>query len=219
MRSCPPRGGSTPFGASGEDRGCADRWLRWHPGVVLTEQDLGEVLRPSGGWPTWVTHAAYRSDAHPQAAALSALEFGANCQRYAYEFLALFDRRVPPHRSSELWGDANLTHCDRYEARDLDLALFNESNDAWGAHVAIVVGDRLLHLCAEEGRPAIWSWGEFATRARYSHLIGVIRSRKRRRADPVRAVARVTSRQPSGACSVSRASCRGSGLATMSHEL
>jgi hypothetical protein len=82
---------------------------------------------------------------------------------------------VPPHRSSELWEDADFSHHDHDQAQDLDLALFNDSNTAWGAHVAVVVGDTLLHLCAEEGRPAFWSWDEFAARPRYEHLIGLVR--------------------------------------------
>jgi hypothetical protein len=153
-----------------------DRVLWWNRGVMLTERDLEETLRPAGGWPTWVTTAPYRADAHPQASGLASLEAGANCQRYAYAVLELFDRHVPAHRSSELWEDANLTHRDPSGARDLDLALFNHSHDPWGAHIAVVFGGGLLHLCAEERRPAMWSWSDFATRPRYSSLIGIVRS-------------------------------------------
>jgi len=123
-----------------------------------------------------VAVAPYRFEAHPQASDSIPLASGANCQRYAYAVLALFDRRVPPHRSSELWEDSTLKHPDRTDAHDLDLVLFNDSDNAWGAHVAIVVGDGLLHLCAEEGRPAIWSWADFARRPRYEHVVGLVRA-------------------------------------------
>ena len=141
--------------------------------------DLDGWLQPDGGWPTWVTVAPYSYEAHPQASELGGLESGANCQRYAYAVLALFDLRLPPHRTSELWEDQSLEHPDRADARDLDLVLFNHSDDPWGAHVAIVTGDMLLHLCAEEGRPAIWSWTDFARRSRYGHIVGLVRVDRR----------------------------------------
>lgn len=52
----------------------------------------------------------------------------------------------------------------------------NRTGEAWGAHVAIVFGDFLLHLSAEVGWPALWSWEEFAVRERYSRLVGVVRA-------------------------------------------
>jgi hypothetical protein len=149
--------------------------LCWNRRVGLSEQDLSRRLRPADGWPAWVTGAPYRASAHPQASSIVPLESGANCQRYAYGVLGLFGRVVPPHRSSELWEDTGLSHHDRAESQDLDLVLFNDSNDAWGAHIAVVVGDALLHLCAEEARPALWPWSEFANRPRYEQLVGVVR--------------------------------------------
>lgn len=131
-------------------------WLCLNCGVEV--RDLDGWLEPVRGWPAWATVAPYRYEAHPQAAELGGLESGANCQRYAYSVLALFGRHMPPHRSSELWEDTSLQHPARADVHDLDLVLFNDSDDARGAHVAIVMGDELLHLCAEEGRPAIWSW-------------------------------------------------------------
>ncbi len=141
--------------------------------VWLTVDDLEQRLRPAEGWPGWVTTAPYRAEAHPQAANLPSLEHGANCQRYAYGILNLFGRLVQSHRSSELWGDPSLTHHGREDAQNLDLALFNDSDTAWGAHVAVVIGDELLHLCAEEGQPAFWSWCDFVGRRRYERVIGL----------------------------------------------
>ncbi|GAB3615091.1 hydrolase [Humibacter ginsengisoli] len=141
----------------------------------MEARDLDQWLRPTGGWPSWATAAPYRYEAHPQASALAPIDAGANCQRYAYAVLELFDRRIPPHCSSQLWEDEILSHPERNDAQDLDLVLFNDSPSAWGAHVAIVAGDRLLHLCAEEGRPAFWFWNDFATRPRYKHMVGLVR--------------------------------------------
>jgi hypothetical protein len=130
---------------------------------------------PVGGWPRWLTDAPYSAAAHPGASDLPALVDGANCQRYAYALLELLGRDVPPHRSSELWGDPRFAHPTRSVAADLDLALFAPTASAWGAHVAVVVGERLVHLCAEVGRPAVWRWSDFAERERYAHAIGFVR--------------------------------------------
>ncbi len=141
--------------------------------AVLSAAGLG-LPAPSCGWPAWVTQAPYTGAAHPLAEKLPRLIEGANCQRYAYAVLGLFDRWVPEVRSSELWS-APLIHPDPTDAQTLDLALFNDSLAAWGAHVAIVTPVGLLHLCAEEGQPALWDWSDFSARTRYARLIGVIR--------------------------------------------
>ena len=61
-------------------------------------------------------------------------------------------------------------------AEPLDLLLFNATNDAYGAHVGVWVDEgRVMHLCAETGRPAVWELTEFATRERYRVLIGIRR--------------------------------------------
>ncbi|MCX4572413.1 hydrolase [Streptomyces sp. NBC_01571] len=102
---------------------------------------------------------------------------GANCQFFAYEVLRHLGPRLPPWRSSELWADTVLTERVR-ESRPQDLALFNHGDEAWGAHVGVVVGEgRVLHLCAEVGRPVIWPLREFATRERYRTLLGFKRPR------------------------------------------
>ena len=133
------------------------------------------VLAPPEGWPDWVVSAPYAESAHPQSGNGVPIGLGANCQRFAYDVLELFGRNVPPHRSSELWDDPNLDHVAPTDARDLDLALFNPGADPWGAHVGVVLGGRLLHLCAEAGRPALCLWSDFAARKRYATLVGVIR--------------------------------------------
>lgn len=97
---------------------------------------------------------------------------GANCQLFAYAVLRHYALDVPGWRSSDLWDDTGLTERIAH-ARPLDLALFNATDDAWGAHVGVVVGEgRVLHLSAEVGRPAVWGLADFAARDRYRTLIG-----------------------------------------------
>ena len=83
-----------------------------------------------------------------------------------------FGIAIPPFRSSELWADEELTRRVS-DYRPHDLLLFNRTEDAWGAHVAVFVGDgKAIHLCASEGRPVIWRLEEFAMRAEYAVLLG-----------------------------------------------
>ncbi|GCD97166.1 cell wall hydrolase [Embleya hyalina] len=117
---------------------------------------------------------------HPQTVADGDLSAGANCQLYAYAFLAHHGLRVPPLRSSELWADDTAT-VRVTEPAPLDLLLFDAGprpgrDPGYAAHVGVYLGpDRVLHLCREVGRPAIWSYTEFAARPEYARLFGVKR--------------------------------------------
>ncbi|MGC0422213.1 cell wall hydrolase [Embleya sp. AB8] len=119
---------------------------------------------------------------HPQAVTAGDLSAGANCQLYAYTFLAHHGLHVPPLRSSELWADVAAT-VRVTEPAPLDLVLFDggprpDRTPGYAAHVGVHLGpDRVLHLCREVGRPAIWSLAEFAARPRYARLLGVKRCR------------------------------------------
>jgi hypothetical protein len=100
---------------------------------------------------------------------------GANCQLFAYAVLEHFGLAAPPLRSSELWLDTHST-VRVTVAEPLDLLLFNDTGDPWGAHVGVWIGeDQVLHLCAEVGRPAVWPMREFAERDRYRTLVGIKR--------------------------------------------
>ncbi|WP_369370633.1 hydrolase [Promicromonospora sp. Populi] len=161
---------------------------------MTTTTDLLDALKrwPERvpGLPAWVWDAPYDGARHPQAVDPRAAaadpgpsggpELGANCQLYAYSVLGLAGRQVPPHRSSELWGDTSLAHPRLGDLEPWDLVLFNRSLNhgaaAYGAHVAVYLGDdRLLHLCAELGRPAVWTRADFAARERYASVIGAVR--------------------------------------------
>ncbi|MET7360068.1 hydrolase [Streptomyces sp. NPDC005562] len=124
----------------------------------------------------------YAGARHPGAAAVTArpgLAAGANCQLFAYGVLGHFGLVPPPLRSSELWDDTEATV--RVPVPEpLDLLLFNGSADAYGAHVGVWAGDdAVLHLCAEVGRPAVWSLADFAGRTRYRVLLGAKRATRR----------------------------------------
>lgn len=142
--------------------------------MAVLSADALALTAPACGWPAWVTEAPYVGAAHPLVKTLPRLIDGANCQRYAYSVLGLFDRWVPEVRSSDLWS-APLIHPHPKEAQSLDLALFNNASTAWGAHVAIVTSAGLLHLCEEEGQPALWAWSDFSSRPRYEQLVGLVR--------------------------------------------
>jgi lipoprotein Spr len=103
---------------------------------------------------------------------LMGIETGANCQNFAYELLRYFGRPVPFLRSSNLWDDTEHTIVvDTYQP--LDLLLFNRTHDAWGAHVAVYVGnDRAIHLGRRIGLAAVWPLAQFATHPEYGVLLG-----------------------------------------------
>lgn len=128
---------------------------------------------PLGGWPSWVWDAPYDGTRHPQSRPFSPVSAGANCQRYAYSILALFDLCAPPLRSSELWSAIELEPVTSDSIRPLDLVLFNSSQNPYGAHVGVAMPqDEILHLCKEIGRPAIWPLSSFERRERYKTFLG-----------------------------------------------
>lgn len=138
------------------------------------EDDLTAGL-PEGIWAT--PYVGRRFPGSRSVAERPGLADGANCQLFAYEVLRHFGLYVPAWRSSDLWADTGTVERVRLP-RPLDLALFNADDTAWGAHVGVVVGeDRILHLCAEAGRPAVWPLREFAARDRYRTLLGFKRLR------------------------------------------
>ncbi|HXH80869.1 hypothetical protein [Nocardioides sp.] len=62
------------------------------------------------------------------------------------------------------------------EPAPLDVLLFNSAPTSWGAHVAVLMAEgQLLHLSRDVGRPAVWTWAEFATRPRYRCFLGAKR--------------------------------------------
>lgn len=116
----------------------------------------------------------------PTGDAADDLAGGANCQRYAYAVLRHFGLWVPPLRSAELWADERAT-VPAERPRPLDLVLFDGGPvvgrpTGYGAHVGVhLAPGQVLHLCKEAGRPAVWSYADFAVRPRYARFLGAKR--------------------------------------------
>jgi lipoprotein Spr len=114
----------------------------------------------------------YNGACYPGAPGVRGLERGANCQQYAYELVRAFGYTIPDLRSSSLWADnAHTAVPERPEP--FDLVLLHIKLDAWGAHVEVYLGKRLvLHLSKKIGRPAIESLESLMQRPQYRYLIG-----------------------------------------------
>ena len=114
----------------------------------------------------------YNAAIHPGVAYPADLSTGANCQVFAYTLLAHFGIAFPPLRSSELWADTEHSRVVT-EFQPLDLLLFGKTSDAFGAHVAVHVGEgRAIHLSRAVGLPVEWAIEDFATHENYRVLIG-----------------------------------------------
>ena len=121
----------------------------------------------------------YDPQRHPCAPGVVGLEGGANCQQYAYELLHHYGLEPPTVRSSELFTDeASSRHVS--EPAPLDLLLLNRTDEPYGAHVAVYLGqDRAVHLSLEVGRPVVWPLEEFFRHERYRTLVGIKRITRR----------------------------------------
>jgi cell wall-associated NlpC family hydrolase len=118
----------------------------------------------------------YNGSCYP--GAVSDMTQGANCQLFAYELLRHHGLLVPSFRSSDLWDDTEFTE-PVSTLEPLDLLLFNNTAQAWGAHVAVYLGDgKAIHLAKEAGRPAVWTLEQFASHPLYTHFIGAKRVRQ-----------------------------------------
>ncbi|WP_369255213.1 hydrolase [Streptomyces sp. R35] len=147
-----------------------------HEGELSTLNESELPLRlPERVWTT--PYVGRRFPGSRSVAEKPGLTEGANCQFFAYEVLRHFGLDIPAWRSSDLWADTELTERVRVP-RPLDLALFNADDTAWGAHVGVAAGEgKVLHLCREAGRPAVWTLEEFTARERYRTLLGFKRVR------------------------------------------
>lgn len=155
-------------------------------------QDGGMIPAPDGRppLPAALLDVPYAGGRHPGAGGAADLSDGANCQRYAYAVLGHYGLAVPPLRSAELWADTGRT-VRAAPPGVLDLVLFDGGPvagrpDGYGAHVGVHLGPgRVLHLCREVGRPAVWSYADFAARPRYARFLGAKRVVAGRSADRV----------------------------------
>jgi murein DD-endopeptidase / murein LD-carboxypeptidase len=116
----------------------------------------------------------YNGSNHP-GAPVRELRDGANCQVFAYRLLEHYGLELPPFRSSELWADSRYTR-EVTEYAPLDLLLFHDSPDAFGAHVTVYVGEeRVVHLAKHHGLPVIERVAQLLSQDRYRCLIGAKR--------------------------------------------
>lgn len=114
----------------------------------------------------------YDGDRYPGAVPRGEVHLGANCQLWAYEVLAHVGFAIPDLRSAELWRDTDATRVV-LEPQPLDLVLFHDRAQAFGAHVGVVVSaTEVAHLSKEVGRPAVWTFAQFAATPRFAQLIG-----------------------------------------------
>ncbi|HEX6360536.1 hydrolase [Actinophytocola sp.] len=119
-----------------------------------------------------VRYVGARYPGSPAVRSRPGLTQGANCQLFAFEVLRHFGLAPPDLRSSELWTDTAATQRVAVP-RPLDLVLVNTTPDPWGAHIGVWAGDdKVLHLCAEVGHPALWNMAMFAARPSYRALVG-----------------------------------------------
>jgi cell wall-associated NlpC family hydrolase len=125
--------------------------------------------------PSHFLTVSYDGNCYPGAPGVSGLAQGANCQQFAYELLRHFGKQIPDFRSSDLWEDVNFTR-EVTNFEPLDLLLYNATPRAWGAHVAVYLGDgHIIHLSNELVRPVIWTHEQFISTPRYCCFIGAKR--------------------------------------------
>ncbi|MDH2341165.1 NlpC/P60 family protein [Bradyrhizobium sp. SSUT77] len=121
----------------------------------------------------------YDPDHDPDTRALPDLSESPNCQNFAYALLKHLGFEISPFRSSNLWEDRSETDLVEDELRPLDLLLFNRTQNPWGAHVALYLGeDHAIHLSKKQSVPVIWPLVRFVELAEYRTFIGAKRLRK-----------------------------------------
>lgn len=133
----------------------------------------------AGAIPERFWQIRYDPDHDPNTPTLPDLSESPNCQNFAYALLKHFGFEIFPFRSSSLWEDRIETDLVLDELRPLDLLLFNRTQNPWGAHVALYLGeDRAIHLSKKQSGPVIWSLAQFLELAEYRTFIGAKRLRK-----------------------------------------
>ncbi|MDW1637170.1 MULTISPECIES: hydrolase [unclassified Vibrio] len=105
----------------------------------------------------------------------SDLTLGANCQVFAYNLLRDFGLNPPNYRSSELWDDSEFSEVV-IEFKPLDIMMYNDSTDSYGAHVGVYVGNGLVyHLSLSNGVPMLERHLDLLQQSKYQFFIGAKR--------------------------------------------
>ena len=118
---------------------------------------------------------SYESSRIPGVENQADLTLGANCQVYIYALLNHFGKNIPNFRSSELWDDIVFTK-KVSDFHALDIMMYNDSVNAYGAHVGLYLGDqRVVHLSKDNGIPKVELHDELIKQRKYSVFIGAKR--------------------------------------------
>ncbi|ELA9461226.1 hydrolase [Vibrio alginolyticus] len=105
----------------------------------------------------------------------SDLTLGANCQVFAYNLLRDFGLNPPNYRSSELWDDSEFSEVV-IEFKPLDIMMYNDSTDSYGAHVGVYVGNGLVyHLSLSNGVPMFERHLDLLQQSKYQFFMGAKR--------------------------------------------
>ena len=117
----------------------------------------------------------YNSSRIPNIKDQSDLTLGANCQVFAFELLKVNGITAPNFRSSELYSDTIYT--EKVEIfKPLDLMLYNNNNNSFGAHVGVYIGnEKIIHLSLENGYAQIIEHQEMIKNRKYNIFIGAKR--------------------------------------------
>lgn len=117
----------------------------------------------------------YKTDCFPGSDKSRGIEQGANCQYFAYELIRYYGCVIPDFRSSDLWEDAAHTSIVTH-LQPLDLVLLHKTQNAWGAHVGVYVGNNfIIHLSKNIGFPIIQNLESVMQQPQYCCFIGAKR--------------------------------------------
>ncbi|WP_413701270.1 hypothetical protein ACLKMH_06160 [Psychromonas sp. KJ10-10] len=105
----------------------------------------------------------------------SDMSLGANCQVFAYNLLRALGLNPPTLRSSELWSESEFTTTVD-DFKELDIMLYNKSQESYGAHLGIYVGHGIVyHLSKDNGIPKFEKHLDLLKQSKYSRFIGAKR--------------------------------------------
>ncbi|MCP4442701.1 MAG: cell wall hydrolase [Aureispira sp.] len=123
--------------------------------------------------PTWMMDIKYNFKVIPNGELHDLIKTGANCQVFAYYLLRYHNRVVPDLRSSELWDDTTFSEQVPEDYEPLDILFFHKKKDAYGAHLAVFIGDnKAVHNSKKIGKPVIWNLETFSEKPEYKFLLG-----------------------------------------------
>lgn len=123
--------------------------------------------------PEWLMEINYNGKIIPNGKTYDLLKTGANCQVFAYYILRLNDKFVPEYRSSELWADTEFSEFIKKDFQVLDILFFHKNDKAYGAHVAVYLGNnKAIHISKKNKIPVIWELETFLKQPEYQFFLG-----------------------------------------------